>query len=557
MRFPLATKLTVTYVVVAVVPIVAVAVVAQRLVEARYRAEFKASLDTAERGVKEGYADAADNVKATVAGVATRENPVVGQVLLDLAKGGLDEERQRSLVQRAPAEMHALRLDAWELLTDDGTVLAAGHDRGRAGAVDEAARARARRHPGRAVLAVERVANRGYQRDALMIEVAQPVQNEDARVILVGGRELSSAFLDHLKLHARLLAPDGTQLAVGSLGFPTAKPYPRRVIPLPGDDPAARVEVAVSDEDLGRALSWIRLAAVAVSVGGFALALLLGALVARRIARPLAALADGAHRVAAGDLGVTVDVRTRDEVGDLAATFNAMTADLLEARERLVHAERVAAWREIARRIAHEIKNPLTPIQMAMETMQRVRRGKPELFDEIFDESSRTILEEVARLKHIVAEFSGFARMPEPKLAPVAVHELVEGALALYAGGEVSIARDLAPATVRGDRDQLQQVLLNLLENARDAVAQAGRGDIAVRTRRAGDRVEIEVADSGPGISEEARARLFTPYFTTKKQGTGLGLAIVHRIVTDHGGEIRVGANEGGGAVFVVALPAA
>ncbi len=163
----------------------------------------------------------------------------------------------------------------------------------------------------------------------------------------------------------------------------------------------------------------------------------------------------------------------------------------------------------------------------------------------------------MARLKHIVAEFSGFARMPEPKLAPVAVHELVEGALALYAGGEVSIARDLAPATVRGDRDQLQQVLLNLLENARDAVAQAGRGDIAVRTRRAGDRVEIEVADSGPGISEEARARLFTPYFTTKKQGTGLGLAIVHRIVTDHGGEIRVGANEGGGAVFVVALPAA
>jgi nitrogen fixation/metabolism regulation signal transduction histidine kinase len=198
---------------------------------------------------------------------------------------------------------------------------------------------------------------------------------------------------------------------------------------------------------------------------------------------------------------------------------------------------------------------------MAVETLQRVRRAKPELFDGIFEESSRTILEEVARLKHIVSEFSSFARMPEPKLAELEVREVVEGALALYRGadepGEIRVVRELDPAAarVRADRDQLQQVLLNLLENARDAVRQVGQGAVTVRTRRQAARVEIEVADSGPGLDEQARAHLFTPYFTTKPHGTGLGLAIVHRIVTDHGGEIRVGGAPGEGAIFTVILP--
>jgi len=554
MRFPLWTKLMLAFAVVAVVSTALVALVAQRLIEARYRDETRRSLDRAAVDVRNEYEQAAASVEEKVRKVASAEDPFVGQVLLDVAKGGLDEEQQRSLVRRAPRQMRELDLDAFALLADDGTVLAAGHDRGKAGAVDEAARARARRHAGRAVLVVERVASDGVQRDALMLEAARAAQTDSARVTVVGGRELSTAFLDRLRLPAQLVRADGATQATNSRWQPS-KPYPRKKIALPGDDPPWSVEVAVPDDDLRRELRLIKEAAIAVSVGGLALALLLGALLARRIAGPLRALADGAQKVAAGDLGVTVDVRTRDEVGDLARTFNAMTGDLSDARERLVHAERVAAWREIARRIAHEIKNPLTPIQMAVETLQRVRTARPELFNEIFEESSRTILEEVARLKHIVGEFSGFARMPEPRLAPVEVAELVESALGIYAGVEPPIARALERATARADREQLQQVLRNLVENARDAVAQAGRGTITVRTRRAGDRVEIEVADTGAGFSEEARARLFTPYFTTKKQGTGLGLAIVHRIVTDHGGEIRVAGAVGVGATFTISLP--
>ncbi|MSP61823.1 MAG: HAMP domain-containing protein [Myxococcales bacterium] len=556
-RFTLASKLTVAFAAVAVVPIVAVAGLAQRLIEQRYRGEFIRSLDAAQRDVVTEYDRAAGEVAAVAKRLARADDPVVGQLLLDLAKGGLDEERERSLLHRAPEQMRAAGLDFLQLVDDRAVVLAAGHYPGRAGQKDEAAVARGRRHPGKPMLVMARVVAGGQQRDALMIEVAQRVETDYARLTVVTGREVSSAFLERLKLPARLVGEGGKQLAVSSRGFPT-RPYPRRAIELPGADAPARVEVAVPDEELDRALSWIRALAGAVTAGGLALALLLGFLVARRIARPLGALAEGARRVAAGDLDAVVDVHTRDEVGDLARTFNAMIRELGEAQGRLVHAERVAAWREIAQRIAHEIKNPLTPIQMAIETLQRARKAKPQLFEEIFDESSRTILEEVARLKHIVAEFSAFARMPEPQLQPVDVREIVEGALGLYAGAEVTIERTFdADLQVNADREQLQQVLRNLLENARDAAAEVTerRATIRVSARRVGERVEIAIADSGPGITAEARARLFTPYFTTKAHGTGLGLAIVHRIVTDHGGEIRVGGAEGEGAVFALSLP--
>jgi signal transduction histidine kinase len=147
--------------------------------------------------------------------------------------------------------------------------------------------------------------------------------------------------------------------------------------------------------------------------------------------------------------------------------------------------------------------------------------------------------------------------MPAPTLAPVDVTEITDAALALYKGGDTALDLDLRRDLPRAlaDKEQLTQVVINLVENARDAVA--GKGRIRVSTRRADGHVELEVADEGPGLSDEARAKLFTPYFTTKPRGTGLGLAIVHRIVTDHGGEIRVGGAPGQGAVFTVTLPLA
>lgn len=222
-------------------------------------------------------------------------------------------------------------------------------------------------------------------------------------------------------------------------------------------------------------------------------------------------------------------------------------------------AQRIAAWQEIARRLAHEIKNPLTPIQMSVETMRRTRAKQHPSFDEVFEESTATILEEVARLKRIVSEFSEFARMPKPSRAECDLNEIVSAQTSLYKGTcELTEQLDPALPRIHADRDQLAQVLLNLIENARDATSSlAAEARIAVQTRRVGDYVELIVDDNGPGLAADVKDRLFTPYFTTKHAagGTGLGLAIVHRIVTDHGGRVAVGDGGLGGARFAIRLP--
>jgi two-component system nitrogen regulation sensor histidine kinase NtrY len=574
----LQSKLTVAFAAVALLPIVALTIIARLVVVDLYRDRFKQQLANEARRVEDEYRRLQSDVEQATARLASTEEAPVRRLLFALAKGPLDEDSARTLVLQAPGEMRAVGLDILELVDARGEILASGHFRGHVGDTDPEALARARRAPGRARLVHDEVLDQGRAQPVLALEAAieatTTLDGGHTRLVVVGGRILGQAFIARLNTNARLYAPDGTLLAASAPRPPSAS-WPRHVIELPGSDgqPAARVEIAVSNEDLAYTLALITWLTGAFIVGALLLALLVGAGLARRISGPLRELSEGARAVSRGTLDATVPVRTRDEVGELAATFNTMTNDLVTAREQLVRAERVAAWREIAQRIAHEIKNPLTPIQMAIETLQRAQKKGAAKFDALFVESAQTILDEVARLKHIVAEFSSFARMPQPQLAPVDLSELVDGALGLYKGGdtrlELSLARDLPPA--RADREQITQVVINLVENARDALAIAtsnaiasnagapsnGPGAVRVITRRSGDRVELEVADDGPGLSDEARARLFTPYFTTKARGTGLGLAIVHRIVSDHGGEIRVGGAVGQGAVFTISLPIA
>lgn len=234
--------------------------------------------------------------------------------------------------------------------------------------------------------------------------------------------------------------------------------------------------------------------------------------------------------------------------------------ELRESRDRLIQAERVAAWREMARRLAHELKNPIFPIQLSIETLRRVADEDPggRRLAEAFRESSETILDELRALRKIIDEFSQFARMPAPQPAPVAVNEVVEQAVRLYAprSAGVEVRTELAPGLppVTADRDLLGRAIGNLMGNALDALA--GAGTLTVRTARQPDGVRIDVVDTGPGLSEEQRTRLFTPYYTTKRGGTGLGLAIVQGIVSDHGGRIEVESAPGAGTAFTLFLPA-
>jgi signal transduction histidine kinase len=297
---------------------------------------------------------------------------------------------------------------------------------------------------------------------------------------------------------------------------------------------------------------------ILVAVGGILLALLVAFWTTARITRPVEALAAGARAVAAGDWHTQVDVHTGGEIGALAAAFNQMTRDLLEQRDRLVQAERVAAWRELARRLAHELKNPLFPLQITVENLQRARAAHPEEFDEVFRESTATLLAELGKLRGIVGRFSDFAKMPQPQLETVDLNSLVRDSLKLFeaqmqAAG-VALRLDLAAdlRAIQADPGQLGRALQNLVLNAIDAMP-AG-GTLTIRTAAQDGGVRLEVSDTGQGLTQEECDRLFTPYYTTKTHGTGLGLAIVQSVISDHGGKIGVRSEPGRGTAFVIYL---
>jgi len=225
----------------------------------------------------------------------------------------------------------------------------------------------------------------------------------------------------------------------------------------------------------------------------------------------------------------------------------------------LIRTQKVAAWREVARRLAHEIKNPLTPIQLSAERMRRHLSGAPEPTRALVEECTGTIVEEVESLKALVDEFSQFARMPAPRAVSTDLHELLTDVLGLYHGifPDVEIRRCFAASLpkVSIDPEQIRRVLINLIDNAIEAMEQRGTIEIETQHEPSNNFVKVIVADDGPGIPASERDKLFLPYYSTKRRGSGLGLAIVRRIVAEHGGSIDLTDNTPRGTRFAVELP--
>jgi signal transduction histidine kinase len=300
--------------------------------------------------------------------------------------------------------------------------------------------------------------------------------------------------------------------------------------------------------------------AMLVGGGGILVAVLASLWFAARVTRPVVSLAEAARRVALGDLSAKVEVESNDELGELAEAFNRMTEDLLQQKGRTLQAERVAAWRELARRLAHELKNPLFPLQVTIENLMRAKQKSPEVFEEVFHEGIATLLAEISNLKTIVGSFSEFSKMPQPQRRPTQLNDVVRSVLRVFQAqlqekGQVTVCTELSEdlPKISADPDLLQRVLQNLVLNAIDAMPQGG--DLAIHTANLGDRVELSVSDTGSGLTEEECGRLFTPYYTTKQHGTGLGLAIVQSVVSDHGGTISVESAKDKGTMFRIELP--
>jgi two-component system, NtrC family, nitrogen regulation sensor histidine kinase NtrY len=310
---------------------------------------------------------------------------------------------------------------------------------------------------------------------------------------------------------------------------------------------------------LERQIEFLAAAAVAF---GLVIALFLSWWGAARVTRPIRKLAEGARSVSEGNWDTRVNVNGGGEMGQLASAFNQMTQELADQRERLLQAERVAAWREVARRLAHELKNPLFPLQTTVENMRRAKEQNPSQFDEVFRESAGILLSEIENLKAIVRRFSDFAKMPQPELGTVNVNDVVRSVVKLFeaqfnAVGRPAITPELhleeKLPSIQADQTLLHRAIENLILNAMDAMP-AG-GVLMLRTSHQNGSVNLEVSDTGTGLTPEERDRLFTPYYTTKQHGTGLGLAIVQSVVSDHGGRISVESESGVGTSVHVELP--
>ncbi|MFC5864857.1 ATP-binding protein [Acidicapsa dinghuensis] len=334
--------------------------------------------------------------------------------------------------------------------------------------------------------------------------------------------------------------------------------------------------VAVSRAGMVQAQLHIRAIAYGIAAAGILLAIVFSLWIAARVSRPIEQLASAAEEVAAGRWDVRVPERGRDEVSVLARSFNHMTEELMSQRERLVQSERVAAWRELARRLAHELKNPLFPLQLTVENMVRARRLPEAEFDEVFRESATTLSMEIANLKAIIGRFSDFSKMPQPELCRIDVSDCIWRVALLHFPGLVrsdsramiestsgsnikcTVQVDTQPLPIDADPELLHRALSNLVLNAIDAMPEGGSLELSVQRREG--QVEIRVSDSGEGLTPEECERLFTPYYTTKEHGTGLGLAIVQSVVADHKGTISVESSNGDqktGATFIIKLPLA
>jgi two-component system nitrogen regulation sensor histidine kinase NtrY len=541
---------------------------------------------------KKEYAQRGEEVAHQVENIANAE--ITLRMALDLARPNAD---QSLYVRDAMGAAQDHGLDFVEFVNSNGTVISSAQYPARVGYKDDWVTASKDWRESGAFLKREELPD-GV---ALSLSVVRTLPVGEKTFYIIGGRRLDQNFLASLVLPTgmrallyRNLEPDFVSTSLTDAGgavqqaerfAPIIEEIQKRQQPLirttnwsqdaaeaetfhampltgPNKELLGVLLVGSSRRELvllTRRIGWI---AGAVGGGALFIGLLLTWWVSARITRPVEELADGAREVASGNWDAHIRVRGGGEIAQLAEAFNQMTATLASQREQLVQTERVAAWRELARRLAHELRNPLFPLQITVENLQRARQLDAKQFLEVFTESTATLKAELANLNTIVGRFSDFSKMPAPRFTRVNVNESLRNAVRLFEAQFNAVGKPVITPEyflteplpeIDADPDLLHRAFQNLVLNALDAMP-AG-GTLTMRTSEHEGNVRIEVTDTGKGLTPEECSRLFTPYYTTKQQGTGLGLAIVQSVVSDHHGTISVTSDEGHGTTLRIELP--
>jgi two-component system, NtrC family, nitrogen regulation sensor histidine kinase NtrY len=288
----------------------------------------------------------------------------------------------------------------------------------------------------------------------------------------------------------------------------------------------------------------------------FGIALAGGGILAVRFARPLHNLTHAVENVADGNLDINVSVKSRDEIGTLARSFNDMILKLRTNREELAKRERESAWKEMAKQIAHEIRNPLTPMKLSIQHVRQAFKDRAPEREEILQRVTQTVIDQIEALSRIAAEFSNFAKLPERKYERIDIDALLKETINLFKDIQgITFVDQLASqhVTVVADGDQLRGVFINIIRNAVQAIEH--EGTITIGTSHEGRICIIQFSDTGLGIPDDIRTKIFEPNFSTKSEGMGIGLAIARRVIEDHGGKITCRSKHGSGTTFEIRLP--
>ncbi len=534
----LRSRLALVFLVGAIIPLIIAAIITERILSENYEEDHERTLTVSSDQVSAELSRRRELLTKNLSAIATRSHPAIGGFIYDTSKNENTFEGLPLTKLRESERTLTSGFDAFFLLGPDDSILMASHNQGSVGTSFKG-----NLNGGYAWLPAEKDGK--LQRSLFDVESRKVTLLDGRRIKLIAGVKIDNQTFSHIsdKRNELTISIDANLQSSG--------------ISLTNHQGNIIAVVAISVSDKGLVTLRTQLRTVTIAAAGISLLLLivLAFLASRGIIKDLNQLGLAAKAVGEGNLEYTAPNASTKEVRSVVSAFEQMTKDLNESKNKLVTVEKIAAWRDVARQLAHEIKNPLTPIKMSVESLQRSwKRQHPE-FQEIFTESTSTIIQETDRLSRTLDEFSKFAQMPKPHFEVFKISDLIQRLTKPYVEAKkVQFNQWHSDVEVSADKDQITQVILNLLVNALDA--SSNDDFVTVEVTSTDRRCVVSVIDRGEGIPDDLIDSIFTPYFTTKgkRGGTGLGLPIAQRIAIDHGGKIEVSSSPEGSR-FSLQLP--